>query len=382
MKRMTTWVLGLAVLPVAASAQQTLEFSGYTWQSDSPDARVESFMGRESLRLRNGAVMLSGIEFENGVIEYDVATTGHRSFVGTAFRLRQESRVEYEHFYIRPHQTGRFDATQYTPEINGLAAWQLYPEFNAPIDVPRDEWIHVRLVVAGSRLEAYVGDGAAPALVVSDLRLGEMPGLVGLTSNFPAAEGLPLYPTAYSNFKISTDAAPMLPAADESPAEPGTIMEWQLSESRAGSAGALDQLDAETLATLTWEAIETDTQGRINVAEYRSFPAEAYEAHVYARVTVTSDRARTTALNFGFSDRGLVFLNGRLLFSGDNTYRSRSMRYLGVMTVENDALFLPLDAGDNELVFVVSESFGGWGLIARLGDQAGITVSTGGANGG
>jgi len=45
------------------------------------------------------------------------------------------------------------------------------------------------------------------------------------------------------------------------------------------------------------------------------------------------------------------------------------------MTVDNDALYLPLEEGDNELVFVVSESFGGWGLVARLADMEGITLS-------
>jgi hypothetical protein len=62
------------------------------------------------------------------------------------------------------------------------------------------------------------------------------------------------------------------------------------------------------------------------------------------------------------------------VFSGDNTYRSRSQRYLGVVTVENDAVYLPLRRGENELVVAVAESFGGWGLIARFGDMRGIAV--------
>ena len=51
------------------------------------------------------------------------------------------------------------------------------------------------------------------------------------------------------------------------------------------------------------------------------------------------------------------------------------MRYLGAMTVDNDALYLPLEEGDNELIFVVSESFGGWGLVARLADTDGLNIS-------
>jgi hypothetical protein len=32
----------------------------------------------------------------------------------------------------------------------------------------------------------------------------------------------------------------------------------------------------------------------------------------------------------------------------------------------DDAVYLPLRAGDNELLLAVAEVFGGWGLTARL----------------
>ena len=37
-------------------------------------------------------------------------------------------------------------------------------------------------------------------------------------------------------------------------------------------------------------------------------------------------------------------------------------------------LFLPLEAGENELAIVVGDRFGGWGLMARFADPAGLTV--------
>lgn len=43
--------------------------------------------------------------------------------------------------------------------------------------------------------------------------------------------------------------------------------------------------------------------------------------------------------------------------------------------VENDAVFLPLAKGRNELVFAVAEYFGGWGLIARLDDASLVQVN-------
>ncbi len=39
---------------------------------------------------------------------------------------------------------------------------------------------------------------------------------------------------------------------------------------------------------------------------------------------------------------------------------------LGLVDVNNDAVYLPLRKGDNELVLAVTEFFGGWGFICRL----------------
>jgi hypothetical protein len=361
-----------------AGAQQTLELWGHGWTVTATDAAVEDYLGRRALRLRSGAAVLTDVTFENGVIEYDVATTGHRSFVGVAFRLREEPRVAYEHFYLRPHQTGRFDATQYTPDVGGLAAWQLYPEHNAAVDIPVEEWIHVRLVVSGRRMEAWVGNGEEPVLVVESLRLGEVPGGVALTSNFPEAGALDLYPTAFSNVVVTPEVAPTAstapaPASAGTPA-PGTVTEWALSESVPGEAGHVTVLDREALEALSWDVVPTDALGRLNIAEHRAFPDGAREGRVYSRVLIHAEEPMLAPLGFGFSDRGSIFLNGRLLFTADNTYRSRSGRYLGVMTVTNDHVYLPLEAGTNELVVAVTEAFGGWGLVARIGDPEGTRI--------
>ena len=72
-------------------------------------------------------------------------------------------------------------------------------------------------------------------------------------------------------------------------------------------------------------------------------------------------------LEIGFSDRATLFLNGRALFRGDETYRSRDYRFLGSVGWW-DTVYLPLEAGPNELVIAVSEDFGGWGVQARFSD--------------
>ncbi len=134
------------------------------------------------------------------------------------------------------------------------------------------------------------------------------------------------------------------------------------------------ELPADLMASGGWTVAQTESSGLVNLARFRGLPAGGSEGMLLARTVIVSDRDQVKRLNFGFSDRGSIFLNGRILFSANNTYRSRSQRYLGVVTVENDAVYLPLRRGENELVFAVSESFGGWGLIARFEDLDGITL--------
>ena len=44
----------------------------------------------------------------------------------------------------------------------------------------------------------------------------------------------------------------------------------------------------------------------------------------------------------------------------------RDPAFLGIMDPENDAVYLPLKQGRNELMLAVSELGGGWGFICRL----------------
>jgi hypothetical protein len=71
-----------------------------------------------------------------------------------------------------------------------------------------------------------------------------------------------------------------------------------------------------------------------------------------------------------------VYLNGRLLYGGNDAVRSRDYRFLGTVGLF-DELYLPLKAGDNELWMAVSEGefWYGWGLIAQLEGLQGVSFS-------
>ena len=77
-------------------------------------------------------------------------------------------------------------------------------------------------------------------------------------------------------------------------------------------------------------------------------------------------------MDFGFSDKVQVFLDRRLLFSGDDRQASRDFRFLGIVGFW-DTLHLPLAAGPNEIVFVVTDGTnGGTAAAARFPPDAGL----------
>lgn len=344
-----------------AVSQHAVVFGGSNWTLQGDVVR-EEFRGRDALRFRNGAAVYDGPTFESGTVEFDFAAAGHRSFVGVGFRADDDF-DNYEFFYVRPHNSGRFDAMQYTPEFNGIAAWQLYPEYNAQVDIPNDRWLHVRLVIDGARMDVYFDGAALPTLTVEHLRKGPGAGRLALVANFPANEPDGFYPNAFANVVVTPGPSGVPYPATESPPA-GVIEAWAISPAIAAPPTPIRS--APEVPDAGWTVAAADRQGRVNVASLRGIPEGAARGTVLARVEIDARRPQTVPFHYGFSDEVSVFLNGRLLSSGNNTYLSRSARYLGVMTLDNDALYLPLQSGTNTLVLAVTEAFGGWGVIGRL----------------
>ncbi len=371
-RRFALSLLLLALVSTAGLAQDTLAVFGYTWQIRGDVPLVEDYLGQVALRLRSTEARLRDLEFENGTIEFDIATSGDRSFVGVGFRVSDPGR-DLEDFYLRPHNSGRFDALQYTPVNNSISAWQLYPEHNATFEIPRDRWLHVKLEIAGSRLTVYLDHAVTPTMVVHRLKRGHTRGSLAIRAFFPDGENSSIYPTAFANFTVElTEDVGSKAGDDIAPSASGFIDRWAISPSKQAPAAPIESIPSQWLDAAGWSIIEADNRGRVNLAEQRAIPSQATMGTVLARVTIHSNRRQVKKLQFGFSDRVSVFLNRRLLFTGNNTYRSRSQRYLGVMTADNDALYLDLEPGENELIMAVTESFGGWGLTARIEDRDGI----------
>src|SRR5215467_2587455 len=182
-------------------------FDPTKWEIKAADWRVESYRGRSALFLRDGTAWLKGSRFQNGVIEFDITFGNAGGFPGIAFRAA--SRSDYELFYLRQPLSGGPHATQYTPVLHGLYAWQIYagPAWERTAHWSYDRWMHAKLVVRGPRAELFV-DGDTAVQVVPQLRGPSGAGEIGLLSGNGAR---------FSNVVVRTDAEA---AADKTPVVP------------------------------------------------------------------------------------------------------------------------------------------------------------------
>jgi sugar lactone lactonase YvrE len=338
------------------SAQdEVIDFESELWVK--VDAEVVEHMGRKSLM---GIAYLKDVEFENGIIEVDIAVNGMRSYPGINFRI--QSLQDYERFYIRPHRSPLYpDALQYMPVVNGVGCWQLYngEGYTAGTSIPLNQWIHLKMEISGKQARVYLGDTKKPALVINDLKHGVSKGAIGLYG--------PKDKTAFfSNFKYRIDDTLKFDSPPKIETPPGIIMEWQLSQVfKASQIDTEHYPSQEELAKVTWQKVGIEPSGLVNVARFVKFSRTEPES-VLAKTTLLSDKDEVKKFWFGYSDEISIFLNGKILFTGNSAYRSRDPSFLGIIGLY-DAIYLPLKKGENELLLLITESFGGWGFMFQDG---------------
>ena len=370
----------LALLLLAAQVSSGQE--ALAVPADSPrwdlqgEAKVADYQGRKSLMLNGGAAILKDFEMRDGVIDVDVSTPAKRGFVGFDFRLDKDG-VNYEELYLRQHESGYPDAIQYTPILNTGRNWQIYngPGFTAGVDIPKNEWFHLRLEVTGAQAKLYVKDMEKPALVMDDLKSGVQKGQVALYDLTGE--------TYFSNFEVRT--TPDVPWERHLPPMPPNVLtKWSISPSYDGLARNLERpLTAAESSAIQWQDVEAEPPGFVVLYRYREapHPRVTFQSDfstrlqpqpgmkvLYARTTIQSDRDQVKKLEIGYSDDVSVFLNGKILYRGRSAQAFRDPRFLGIINPENDAVYLPLKKGSNELMLAVSELGGGWGFISRLSD--------------
>jgi len=194
-------------------------------------AEAVTYLGRKCVRIvmdgddRDGLALLPGTDFQDGVIEADIAlkTTvppgvRYPGFVGIAFRVRPDA-SHYELFYLRPgnsdaaDQAMRNHAVQYVSEP-GFGWYRLRREwpwvYESHAEVAMETWTKVRIEVAGRAAKLYINGSAKPSLVVDGLKGEDLHGAVGLwgfTDEEAYFSNVRITPAVPQNVKNGSDVA-------------------------------------------------------------------------------------------------------------------------------------------------------------------------------
>ena len=358
-------LVGSAIPPARAQAPErsgvpVQDLSGWAAQGG-----VTVGQDGSSARFDTGVLLAESLPaFQDGAIELEVQLTGHRAFVYVRFRDAGDG--NWEEIYLRAHKSDLPDALQYTPVISFSSQWQIFhgPGGTAPIPLDVERWTRLRLEFSGSALAVFWGAAAEPALVVPRLAHAPRPGRVSLRSFIPRGAEAP-FAARMRNVRVEP-GAPLSSAArvalDRAEAEAGPngpfFDDWTV-----GPRFTAETKTSNTLPKVEeWSPIGTEPDGK--VLFHRLGNGDGIDA-IVARHVVEAAEAEMRALDLGFSDAVTVFLNGRPVASLDQSYRFDAPRVQGVMGWHQARIYVPLEAGRNELHFLVTDSFGGWGLMAR-----------------
>lgn len=367
----------LLTLALAVGSETPLPFTDAGWKHADPRARVETLGGASALRLTTGMSTRRDVEFRDGTIEFDLWSTGERAFAYIHFRMQSET--ESEAIYFRLHKSRLPDAVQYEPVYQALASWQLFhgPESTAAADLPSGRWIHVKLEVRGEKAAVFLDRATEPVLSVPKLRRGTGGGFIALRSFLGAnIRGEVEPPSSFANMVIrpdvtSYDFSRIVEAP--TPPLPGLVTTMRLSPAFVPKDGPVQRVEAPNTPRSAWPMARVLPSGLVVIGAQVPLPAGRRYATI-AAFKVRAERAGVKRLRLGYSDEISVFLNGQILFSGDQRYIFNFPRQEGLIHLDQASVYLPLKEGENDVQLVVSEVFGGWGLMAQFDDPTGLVI--------
>lgn len=341
------------------SAQQVHMRAGH-WTGDTSKTSFQKIRDRETLVLNRGTVWAKDVIFGDGIIEVDISVSPKKSLAGISFRGDQEQTCE--NIYLRVPLSGRDDAIQYAPFFHNEDYWQLYPEHQARYVYPDTGWVHMKILVKGNTASLFIDTLSKPSLVVNHLRTKNQRGKIGLWC---------LSEQAFANFSY-TPMAPEPFTEIASRTEPGLVTQYQISQPFT--------IDKKTKnigypfdVKLNWQRVITEEDGLLNIGKYifkktsGTFEQNSNDL-VWLKMDLTTGAAVTKKLSLDFTNRIWIYLNGQILYHGDHSYRLKGVFYKGLIDKNfiADAVYLPLQKGNNEVLIGISSVANGWGIISKL----------------
>ena len=232
-------------------------------------AEAATYKGRRCVRItvegedRAGPVLLPGTEFQDGVIEADIALKAttppgmrYPGFVGIAFRARPDA-SRYELFYVRPgnsdapDQAKRNHTVQYVsePEFGWYRLRREWPSvYESNATLAMETWFRLRIEVAGRSAKLYLNGATTPSLVVDGLKGDDLRGAIGLW-------GYTDEEAYFSNVRIT----PAPPQGVTSGSDVAGAWEAQFSSDAGPMSASMDLRRDGNTVTGTWTGPLGDT---------------------------------------------------------------------------------------------------------------------------
>ncbi len=372
-------MVSLMVVVITHAQEIKIPMQPGVWEHDTSKVEFVKHRNVAAIKGKNGAyyqVFLKDRVFANGTIEFDVELIG-RGFPGINFRMSADKK-NGENFYIRsfgPVTPEARTTLQYAAIIDGISMWDLSDEYQAGATIYQEGWNHVKLVVSGKQMKAYVNDMTKPALVIPELEGWTDRGHISLSGN-----------VIYANLVLKPDITEGLsPSPSYNPLYSDTryIRYWERSPSKdfpfgkdiimplPSMYGNLRHSDLPD-STTQWTPVKAESRAIVNLS--RNYGAVDNDARrlAWLRTTIHSDKEQLRTLHLGFSDEVWVYINGQILFTGKNYFGTPSQKNDGRCTIENSSFSLPLKEGKNDILVGLANYFFGWGIIARLDKMDGI----------
>lgn len=187
--------LGASLLTACSKGDTVIDgFGQGAWRLRFVNRTATRIGERDGVRVSggssNGVAWAEGTNFQSGTIDVDVRgrESMRQTFVGVAFHRKDDN--TYEAVYLRPFNFRASDPTRRQHAVQYITLPQFdydrlridFPEdFENPVDasIEPTNWVHLRVVVQGAKVQIYVG--GVPEATLEVRKLGQLyGGQVGL----------------------------------------------------------------------------------------------------------------------------------------------------------------------------------------------------------
>jgi len=230
--------------------------------------------------------------------------------------------------------------------------------YQAQVSFKNTGWNTLRIEVNNKSTKVFVNDKIV--MSIDHLRTDHSIGEIGLFS---------LFANRFSNFRvIHKDEIENPVIGDNNPADPNIITQWEITNARPYKE---EEIHFDDFLKEKYITVKTEESGLLLISKYiKKSSSGNFEQNIddytIAFKTIYADKNETKLFSFDYSDKIIVYLNGKVIFKGNNSFLAKGIQYMGHMDINTNKLYLTLEKGVNKIHCVVIDKANGWGIIAKL----------------